>query len=99
LYAKREVIDQVIARFPEAALQNPKTMEDILNIARGQGGAGDTPLQAPLYTEAPGSRPLSKKAPLTELDRAVMRDLGKTEKDYRGLLDGIEMTDAGAVLE
>lgn len=101
-YARRDYIDAIASQVPEEVLANAVVMKGILDMARGQGGPGQAPSSpygAPLYTEGPGARPMGRKEPLTPLDRSIMTDLGKNEKEYRALLDGIEMTDSGAVLE
>ena len=98
IYAKRQVIDEIAQGIPEQFLANPYVVKTILEQARGRGGPGSA--DAPIYTESEGGRPAAanRAHKLTELDHVAMDRLGKSEKEWRDMVNAYNPGEDGSVV-
>lgn len=79
-FAKKAAIDEVFKSMPPEALTDPNTASIALLIARGLMGPGDLP-DEPTFVSGGSSMPGGTPR-LTDLEKAIAKMRGKSEKDY-----------------
>ena len=89
LYAKKEFIDQVFAQMPPEAINNESAAYALV-MARGLGGAGESPEREPVFTEG-SSRRVGAQA-LSDVDKRFAKMRGKSDKEWAKLAEDPKVT-------
>lgn len=89
LYAKKEFIDQVFNQMPPEAI-NQESAAYALVMARGLGGAGESPEKEPVFTEG-STRRIGGQA-LSDVDKRFAKMRGRSEKEWAKLAEDPKVT-------